>query len=250
MKQTPTVDVIMVSWNHARFLDAFFDGLKASEYPREAWEVHIVDNASTDGGSEMIQKRIKEHDEDLPSIYFYPQDKNLGFARGNNLIIKQSLSYYVYLVNPDAILEASTINEAVRIAESDVKIATVQSLLVMAQDPSKINSIGNDIHFAGHGYCRGYLQPVASAPQEMTRIAYASGAGCLIRMSALRHVGFFDETLFAYHEDLELGWRFLVAGYDSVLAPKSVLRHDYEFSRSIAKWYLMERNRSIVVLTM
>jgi hypothetical protein len=250
MERIPTVDIIMVSWNHARFFDAFFEGLKASEYPRSACAVHIVDNASTDGGPESIQKRLLEKDEDFPEIYFYPQDKNLGFAGGNNLVMKQSTADYVFLVNPDAILGPSTIEEAVRIAEADPKIASVQSLLVLAQDPAKINSIGNGIHFAGFGFCVGYLQPVASAPKEVIPIAYASGAGCLIRMSALRKVGFFDETLFAYHEDLELGWRFLVAGYENVLAPKSILRHHYEFSRSIGKWYLMERNRGIVVLTM
>lgn len=250
MSRIPTVDVIMVSWNHGRFLDAFFDGLKASTYPREAWAVHIVDNASADGTPEIIQQRLMKAEEDLPDITFYPQDQNLGFAGGNNLILKESQADYVYLLNPDAILEPSTLEEAVRVAESNVRIASVQSLMILAQQPGILNGVGNDIHFAGHGFCRGYLKPVATAPTEVTRIAYASGAGCLIRTNILKQVGYFDETLFAYHEDLELGWRFLIAGYDNVLAPKSVLRHHYEFSRSIAKWYLMERNRSIVVLTM
>lgn len=248
--RTPTIDVIMVSWNHARFFDAFFEGLKTSTYPRESWAVHIVDNASTDGGPEAIRKRLMEADEDLPNVYFYPQDQNLGFAGGNNLIMKRSHADYVFLLNPDAFLEANTLEEAVRVAEADERVAVVQSLLVLAQDPTKINSIGNDIHFAGHGYCRGYLKPVARAPKDVVRIGYASGAGCLIRNGLLRENGYFDEELFAYHEDLELGWRFSVAGYDSALAPKSVLRHHYEFSRSVAKWYLMERNRGIVVLTM
>lgn len=248
--KVPTIDVIMVSWNHARFFDAFFEGLKASEYPRDAWAVHIVDNASTDGGPEEIQRRLSEEDEDLPNIYFYPQEKNLGFAGGNNLIMKRSHADYVYLLNPDAILGETTLQEAVDVAEAHSNAASVQSLMILAQSRDQLNGIGNDIHFAGHGYCRGYLSPVASAPTEVTHIAYASGAGCLIRTSALKRAGYFDEQLFAYHEDLELGWRFLVAGFDNVLAPKSILYHHYEFSRSISKWYLMERNRSIVVLTM
>lgn len=248
--KSPTIDVIMVSWNHARFLNAFFDGLKASEYPRECWAVHIVDNASTDGTPEEIQQRLLEADEDLPNVYFYPQEKNVGFAGGNNLIMKRSHADYVYLLNPDAILSATTLQEAVEVAEANSAVASVQSLLILAQSPDQLNGVGNDIHFAGHGYCRGYLSPVASAPKEVTQIAYASGAGCLIRTSALKRVGYFDEELFAYHEDLELGWRFLIAGFDNVLAPKSILHHHYEFSRSISKWYLMERNRSIVVLTM
>lgn len=249
-KRIPTVDVIMVCYNHARFLDAFFEGLKLSEYPREAWAVHIIDNASSDGSSESIRKRLAEADEDLPNVYFYPLEKNIGFAGGNNLVMKESHADYVYLLNPDAILNATTLQQAVEVAEARPKAATVQSLLVLAQHPDTLNGVGNDIHFAGHGYCRGYLKPVASAPKDVQKIGYASGAGCLIRTDALRRIGCFDEELFAYHEDLELGWRFMIAGYDNVLAPKSILLHHYEFSRSISKWFLMERNRGIVVLTM
>jgi GT2 family glycosyltransferase len=124
----------------------------------------------------------------------------------------------------------------------------VQSLLVLQQDPDVINSVGNAIHFLGFGYCAGYHKKRADAPTSVTDIAYASGAGVLLRNAALKHVGLFDETLFAYHEDLDLGWRMMLAGFRNVLAPKSVVRHRYDFSRSISKWYLMERNRVLVVL--
>lgn len=249
MNRTPTVDVVVISWNHARFLDALFDGLRHVDYPREALNVYIYDNASTDGSADVIEKWINA-DEDLPNIFFSPQDKNLGFAGGNNLALAHTQADYVYLLNPDAAFEPSTLREVVEVAESHPKSGSVQSLIVLAQNPQKVNSVGNDIHFAGHGYCRGYLKSVSSVSSDVRSIAYASGSGCLLRVSALRDVGIFDEELFAYHEDLELGWRFLVAGYDNLLAPKSILRHHYEFSRSIAKWYLMERNRGIVVLSM
>jgi GT2 family glycosyltransferase len=64
----------------------------------------------------------------------------------------------------------------------------------------------------------------------------------------LLEVGLFDETLWLYHEDLDLGWRLRLHGYRNLLAPRSVCRHHYEFSRSTAKWYWMERNRWLVVL--
>jgi GT2 family glycosyltransferase len=82
---------------------------------------------------------------------------------------------------------------------------------------------------------------------SLLRIAYCSGAGVLLRASALKEIGLFDEELFLYHEDLDLGWRFRLAGYENVLAPNSVVYHKYEFSRSIAKWYWMERNRFLVL---
>ncbi len=242
----PTVDVIMVAYNHRTFMTALFEGLQRVEYPREALAVHLVDNASPDGTADEI-RRLIETVEDLPNIIFYPQTENLGFAGGNNLILKQSTVDYAFLLNPDAIFEPKTLIEIVRAAEAHPNAGSLQPLIVLAQDPGKINSIGNDIHFAGHGYCRGYGDPISSAPRDITPITYASGAGVLYRMSALRHIGLFDEMLFAYHEDLDLGWRLLLAGYDNLLVPSSVLKHHYEFSRSISKWYWMERNRGIVL---
>jgi len=68
----------------------------------------------------------------------------------------------------------------------------------------------------------------------------------LIRTSCLRAIGNLDEELFAYHEDLEFSWRARLAGWRVLLAPESVVWHKYEFSRSVQKWYWMERNRFLV----
>lgn len=244
--RVPTVDVITVPWNHKKFMQPLFEGLRAVEYPRNAFTVHLVDNASEDGTADEIRRLISSMDS-LPKVVLHEPGSNLGFAGGNNLIMKSTQADYVFLLNPDAVFEPGTLREAVAVAEANPNAASVQPVLVLAQDPLTINSIGNDIHFAGFGWSRGYQKPITHAPTQVIPIAYASGAGVLIRTSVLRKVGLFDETLFAYHEDLDLGWRFLLAGFDNVLAPKSILRHHYEFSRSIAKWYWMERNRFVVL---
>ncbi|MFA5129349.1 MAG: glycosyltransferase family 2 protein [Patescibacteria group bacterium] len=246
----PSVEVIVVTWNHRYFVERLFDGLRATDYPKDSWTVHIVDNASKDGTGEAVRQCIAGLPEGFPTVHFTAMDHNSGFAEGNNVVMRHTNADYVYLLNPDASFEPETLRRAVEAAEKNPNAASVQSFLILMQSPGLINSVGNDIHFAGHGYCRGYKQPVSSAPKDITPIIYASGAGSLYRMSVLKRIGFFDETLFAYHEDLEMGWRMLLAGYDNLLAPSSVLLHHYEFSRSVKKWYLMERNRGIVILTM
>jgi GT2 family glycosyltransferase len=70
----------------------------------------------------------------------------------------------------------------------------------------------------------------------------------LLPRAALEDVGLFDETLWLYCEDQDLGWRLRLRGYRNLLAPRSVCRHHYEFSRSTAKWYWLERNRWLVML--
>jgi GT2 family glycosyltransferase len=247
-ERTPTVDVIVVLWKSRAYLETLFESLCAVEYPRDALTVHVVDNASPDECGAFVKQLLANPPVNLPKVILHEPGANLGFAGGNNLAMRTSTSDYCYLLNPDAAFEPAALREAVKAAESHPRAGSVQSLLVLGQDPQTINSVGNDIHFAAFGYSGGYKLPVSKAPQEVTQIAYASGAGVLYRNNALREAGLFDETLFAYHEDLDLGWRLLIAGFENILAPASTVRHSYEFSRSMSKWYWMERNRWAVYL--
>ncbi len=250
-ERAPFVDVVTVLWNSARFLPALFAGAAATDYPRDRWRLHLVDNNPGDGSAAEARRLMAEHAGHLPEVLIHEPGMNTGFSGGNNLVMRQALekgSDYVYLLNHDAAFESSALREAVAVAESDPCIGSVQSLLVLQQSPDEVNSRGNAIHYLGFGYCVGYHEPCASVPSRPVDIGYASGAGVLYPARVLREVGLLDETLWLYHEDLDLGWRIRLSGHRNVLAPASVVRHHYEFSRSIAKWYWMERNRAAVVL--
>lgn len=250
-RDIPFVDVVVVLWHSAPYLEALFDGLAALDYPRDRMSLHFVDNSPGDGSLDEARRQMARLHERLPRIEIHEPGKNLGFSGGHNLAIRESVEAghaYAYCLNHDASFEPGALREAVAVAEADPGIGSVQSLLVLQQDPDEVNSAGNAIHFLGFGYCAGYHGKRADVPTAVRGIAYASGAGVLLRARALKEAGLFDETLFAYHEDLDLGWRLILAGYRNVLAPKSVVRHRYDFSRSISKWYLMERNRLLVVL--
>ena len=245
----PRVDVVVVLWKSLPFLEALFDSFAAVDYPREAVTIQIVDNASPDGAGAEVKRRLANPDPRWPHMVLHESGANLGFAGGNNVVMNTSQADYVYLLNHDAAFTPQTLKEAVAVAEAHPDAGAVQSLLVLMQNKEIINSTGNGIHFAGFGYCDGYLDPLRSAPTDARPIAYGAGAGTLFRTEVLRKVGVIDETLFLYHEDLELGWRLWLAGHPCLLAPRSILYHHYEFSRSIQKWYYMERNRWIVMLT-
>lgn len=248
---SPKVDVIVCLFRNARFMRALFEGAAAQDYPREAWRLVLVDNGPGDGSLDECRRLMAEFADRLPEVRTLEPGKNLGFTGGNNLAMKAALGEgraYVYLLNGDAAFEPGALSEAVRAAEADANIGAVQSLLVLQQDPDEINSQGNALHYLGFGYASGYHRRRGEAPAEVTDIAYPSGAGVLLRGRVLALVGLFDESFVAYHEDLDLGWRIWLAGYRCVLAPRSVVRHHYEFSRSIEKWFWMERNRWLVIL--
>jgi GT2 family glycosyltransferase len=123
----------------------------------------------------------------------------------------------------------------------------------------RINSLGNIIHFLGFGFTRGYNEvdknPPATSPHpspsqgEGVIKGYASGCSFIIKKEVIEKIGGYNEEYYMYHDDLELGWKTRLAGYKIVLAPKSIVYHKYEFSRSVRMLYYMERNRHLAIFT-
>ncbi len=253
--------IIVVSWNHGKFLGACFRAVEQAGIAPGAATLMIVDNASPDGSGEFIARELLSPDQKttkggFPCVFF-KNSENLGFSGGNNQAMRKALEEgyaYVYLLNPDTEAQPGFLEAAMRTMASDPKIGVVQSFLRLHPRTELVNSYGNEIHFLGFGYAGGESLPVSDpsvqAKLKMRDIAYASGAGMLIRASLLREIGFLDEELFAYHEDLEYSWRARLSGHRVVLAPDSVVFHKYEFSRSIKKYFWMERNRLIVLTRM
>jgi GT2 family glycosyltransferase len=124
----------------------------------------------------------------------------------------------------------------------------VQARLMLHPETTKINSLGNSTHFLGFGYCEGYHDIYKAGDNGLKEIFYPSGAAVLFKAEVLRQVGLLDETMWMYNEDQDLGWRIWLQGYSCVMTPSAVVYHKYEFSRSISKYYWMDRNRTIVML--
>ncbi len=258
----PRVAIIYLCYNNRSYLPEVFESLRALNYPSEKLEIVVVDNDSKDGSQEWLRVQ--------PGITYIPSAKNLGFAEGNNLGMRHAILGgvdYVYLLNGDAKLHPDAIMEAVKLAQTNDKIGAVQSRIMLWKHPEIVNATGAMVHFLGFGFVRdngktwdatawvpetflagkaGSRNVSGTHAVPVIEIAYASGAAVLYRASMLRQVGLLDPFLFLYHEDLELGWRIRLAGYKNVLAVDSIAYHDYEFKRSIQKFYWMERNRIIV----
>jgi GT2 family glycosyltransferase len=241
----PSITVIVLTYNSSKYLDGCFGTLDRMDTDGLDVEIVVVDNASNDGTPDVIRER-------WPGVLVVESGGNVGFAAGNNIAMRQAIDSgrdYVFLLNHDTEVEPGFLREAVQAAEADDSVGAVQSLLLLHPERDLVNATGNAVHFLGFGYCMDYRKPVSDIDREsLKEIAYASGAAVLYRCEALKETGLFDESLFMYHEDLDLGWRLRLCGYRNVMTPKSVVYHKYEFSRSIGKYYFMERNRYIVLL--
>lgn len=265
----PRVAVIILMWNSEKHLPGLLFSLKKTTMPEGGVSFLFVDNASTDGSAECVWKNF-------PEAIVIKNEHNLGFAGGNNVGVRHpsvGAAEYIALLNHDTVVDAHWLVELVRALGAHTRAASAQSLLLYEQEREKINSAGNEIHFLGFGYSRYNGKPISviSSEQRESRnpsmrkgsldtarddraagictVTYASGAAVLYRRKMFEEIGFFDEDLFMYHEDLDVGWKFLLKGYKNILVPTSIVYHHYEFSRSIQKYYWQERNRLLLLLT-
>jgi len=243
------VAIVLINYkDYARkYLTDCIRSIRAQDYQGEM-KVFITDNKTSAESFEFLTKTA-------PEAELVLNKNNDGFAKGNNdamkLAVKQGFDY-IALFNTDTIIGSNCVSGLIKAAEADKKIGAVQARLMLWPNKNKINSLGNDTHFLGFGYCRGYgtspPAPLLSKERGEIKIFYPSGAAVLFRREVLEEVGLFDEEYWMYNEDQDLGWRIWLAGFRCVLAPQAVVYHKYEFSRSIKKYYWLDRNRMISIV--
>lgn len=205
-------------------------------------DLFIVDNASSKETESYLRERASE-------ARLIINSHNDGFAKGNNDALRLMLTEgydYALLLNMDAYLTKDALSKLISSAQENRQAGAIQARLMLADKQEVVNSLGNMTHFLGFGYCVAYQKKYSDKGKQSQAIAYPSGACVLLRMKALSEVGLFDEKLWMYNEDQDLGWRLWLQNWECLVALEAVAYHDYEFSRSISKYYYLERNRLIV----
>ena len=239
------VTIVVLSYNSRHKLPDCLESVFNSNYPKNLYKVVVIDNNSSDSSAGYVREKY-------PQVKLIVNKKNIGFDAGNNqgyFLAQKQKSDYLVLLNDDTIVESNWLRRMVDLSESKKKIGIVQAKLLLYPEKNLINSFGNSIHFLGFGYCDKYRQENNNRVIEPFEIAYASGAACIIKMSALKKTqGLFDDKMFMYHEDLDLGWRMRLAGYKVMLDPLAVVYHKYNYSKAKYKFYYMDRNRWMVIL--
>lgn len=236
------VGIVLVNYKDyaKKYLKDSYESILNSNY--QDWELVIVDNESSFETYKYLKTKARK-------AKIIRNKKNDGFAKGNNDAIKYFLEKnvpYILLLNMDAYLDSLAITELVKVIKSENDIGAVQSRLMLASDKKRINSLGNITNFLGYGYCSYYNEIYTEKNKLSDYISYFSGAAVLLKSEVLKRVGLFDEKLWMYNEDQDLAWRMYLLNYSSKIAYNSVVYHKYEFSRSISKYYYMDRNRIIV----
>jgi GT2 family glycosyltransferase len=209
------VTVVIVNCNGGRFLDRCLSALSAQTViPKQ---IILVDNASTDASIEIIRR--------YPSVRLLAQNRNLGFAHGNNLAIEAAESEWVALLNPDAFPDPRWLEALLSATRDYPAFDFFCCKLVDAGNLAVLDGAGDAYHMSGIVWRTGQGMPVASFPEQSREVFSSCAAAALYRRRAFVDAGGFDEDYFCYVEDVDLGFRLRLAGHKALYVPDAVVHH-------------------------
>jgi hypothetical protein len=238
----PLISIIVLNYNAGQLLLDCIESLLKTKY--DSYEIIIVDNASRD-------ESHRKSKEKFPSIHLIENKDNLGYCEGNNVGIRQARGEFVVILNPDTLVEPNWLIELLA-AYQQTGEGLYQPKFLTTTDHTILMSTGNMIQLFGFGYSRGKGETDKKTHEAIEKIGYASGTCLFTNIKTIRDLGMFDPFLFAYHDDLDLGWRAALRGINSYYVPNSIVYHPpegFSFKWSSFKYYLLERNRQYCVLT-
>jgi GT2 family glycosyltransferase len=285
----PRVSIIILNWNGWKDTLECMESLRRIDYP--SYDIIILDNGSKDdsiqkikdylAGSIAVEAKFLSYSLDnkpirllelskseadcaiakdngsanLPferKLILIKNDKNYGFAEGNNIGIRYSMRVlipdYILLLNNDTVVDKAFLRELVDVAESDSAIgfAGPKVFYYNFQGRTDIISVaGIDLIMnKGHYHRIGELEIDAGQYEEVRVVDFIEGSCLLARSRTLQEVGLFNPRYFAYWEETDLCARGAEAGYKSIFVPKSRIWHKIGSSApSTMRLYYMTRNR-------
>ncbi len=167
----------------------------------------VVDNGSTDGSCQLVR-------EQFPKVQLVELAENLGFSAAVNKGIELSNSKYVLLLNNDTVAEPDFLEEMERAISESPKIFSVAAKMIQMNEPTKIDGAGDRYCALGWAYARYKDKRVEKATRPCSVFAACAGAA-IYRRDLLNQIGSFDCNHFAYLEDLDIGYRAKIFGYEN-----------------------------------
>jgi GT2 family glycosyltransferase len=234
----PLVSAIVVNLNGARFLPECLDSLFRQTWP--SLEVILVDNASSDGSTEEAVRLYGERLRVIRNL------RNEGFARANNQAMAAAAGEWFFLLNNDAVLAPNAVDVVMTYAAERPEVGMVACRVLVYDRPHVFDSAGLLLYPDGVCRPRGWEEKDLGQYDRPDEVLAPAGSASAWRKAMLDEIGLFDESYFAYLEDLDLGMRGQLAGWKCHYVPTAVARHAKSMTagnHSKFKAYHVERNR-------
>jgi hypothetical protein len=233
----PSATVAIVNWNGRHLLAECLPSVAALDYPGAPVEIVVVDNGSSDGSREWLER-------EWPAVRVVGHPDNRGFAAAANDAAEAATGEVVAFLNNDCRVDPAWLRHLVDALRGGDAAAAGSCMLDW--DGTRIDFAGAAMNFHGHGSNRGYGRPYvggATAPDPEPAL-FACGGAMAVERDRFLAAGGFDGAYFAYFEDVDLGWRLWVLGERVLYVPAALAYHRHRGSgMDPARWrFLLERN--------
>jgi GT2 family glycosyltransferase len=208
--RTLDLSVVIVSWNVKELLrgclQSIYDSLRGLRC-----EIFVVDNASHDGGPEMVRA-------EFPDVHLIVNSENLGFGCANNQALQVCSGRYVLLINPDTIVPPGVIHRMIDFMKRHPQAGLAGPELLDGNGRLLVNWV----RWSPRHMAEFLIEELASLGRDRTRIMFQrprrvrilTGACWLARYDAMAGIGFYDEDFFMYAEEPDICTRMRDAGWE------------------------------------
>lgn len=209
------VTVVIPNYNGMGYLKECLDTLKVQSY--QDFQVCLVDNGSSDGSTDFVK-------EQYPWVRILSLSRNYGFCRAVNEGIRAADTPFVFLLNNDTRIHEDCIGELLEGMKRHPRCFSCQARMVKMQEPDLLDDGGDYYCALGWAFAYGKDRPYADYLTERRIFAACAGAA-MYRRNLFEQIGFFDEAHFAYLEDIDVGYRARIYGYENWYIPDAVVWH-------------------------
>ena len=238
IKNTPTVSVIIPSYNGKHLLKDCLSSLYELNYPSRSLDIKVVDNTSTDGTTQYVHRNFRK-------VQVLRNDEN-NFCKANNLGIKNSRAEMVAFLNNDTKVEKEWLKALVDSISTEEHIGCAGSKVLFPD--GKIQSTGH-YEFPNFRWGdRGLREPDIGQYETTEEVNSLCGASVLFRRSCLDDVGYFDEDFVMYLEDVDIFLRCRKKNWKLLYVPTSIVHHAFHGTadEKSVRFYI-ERNRLLLI---
>ena len=206
--------VVIPNYNGKEFLKDCLDSLqKGTIVPA----IVVVDNGSSDGSTTFI----KEH---YPQVQVIAFSENRGFSAAVNAGIEYADTPYVFLLNNDTTVHEDAVACLEREMDNHPNAFSMEARMVQMKNPDKLDSAGDFYCALGWAFARGKDKPYHTFERK-SKIFSACAGAAIYRKSYFEKTGLFDDNHFAYLEDVDIGYRARIYGYDNYYIPEAIVYH-------------------------
>lgn len=240
------VSIVIVSWNVADLLRECLHSLVAALAGVKA-EVIVVDNASQDSSVDMVRR-------DFAWVKLLCNEENVGFARASNQALRIARGRYALLLNPDTVVPPDTVESLVAFMDAHPEAGAAGCKQIHANGKvqhtyHRMISLSRETKIAlglaplfPRWVDYGALPLRASGPSS---VDWVDGACLIVRRALCEQMGFLDENLFLFAEDVDLCWRVRTRGYQVYFVPHVHIVHHR--GQSVARSRVSEVSGAILL---